>query len=209
MISTRHLISKFSSHCINLLVIVLKSLVTIGITVTFMFHSCCFFSIPSQGPGTYLSFRFFFFQFYYAVSQLSKVYNFESSLFWLIIIRSGRLAKIRWSVCISKHRKSLCILFLRTESGLCIYHLFRSSNFNFLHNSHFASLARAVEYTDGTSAERLDLPKECPGYETKQADGEVPVMLELWGIRSTPSLPLLPGPIWPGVVAPDRALSMG
>ena len=48
-----------------------------------------------------------------------------------------------------------------------------------------------------------------PGYDTKQSDGEVPVMLGLWGIRSTPSLPLLPGPLWPGVVAPDRALYMG
>ena len=28
-------------------------------------------------------------------------------------------------------------------------------------------------------------------------------MLELWGMRSTPSLPSLPGPLWPGVVAPD------
>ena len=46
----------------------------------------------------------------------------------------------------------------------------------------------AVEYTD------------CP----KQSDGEVPAMLELWGVRSTPSLPLLPGPLWPGVVAPDK-----
>ena len=34
-------------------------------------------------------------------------------------------------------------------------------------------------------------------------------MLELWGIWSTPSLPSLPGPLWPGVVAPDRVLSMG
>ena len=50
---------------------------------------------------------------------------------------------------------------------------------------------------------------ECPGYDTKQSDGEVPAMLELWGMQSTPSLPLLPGPLWPGVVAPDRALSMG
>ena len=46
-------------------------------------------------------------------------------------------------------------------------------------------------------------------YDTKQSDGEVPAMLELWGMRSTPSLPSLPGPLWPGVVAPDRALSMG
>ena len=52
-------------------------------------------------------------------------------------------------------------------------------------------------------------PNECPIYDTKQSDGEVPAVLELWGMRSTPSLPLLPGPLWPGVVAPDRALSMG
>ena len=34
-------------------------------------------------------------------------------------------------------------------------------------------------------------------------------MLELWGMQSTPSLPLLPGPLWPEVVAPIRVLSMG
>ena len=50
---------------------------------------------------------------------------------------------------------------------------------------------------------------ECSGYDTKQSDGEVPVMLELWGMLSIPSLPSLPGPLWPGVVAPDRVLSMG
>ena len=41
-------------------------------------------------------------------------------------------------------------------------------------------------------------------YDTKQSDSKVPVMLELWGMRSTPSVPSLPGPLWPGVVAPDR-----
>ena len=34
-------------------------------------------------------------------------------------------------------------------------------------------------------------------------------MLELWGIQGTPSLLSLPGPLWSGVVAPDRVLSMG
>ena len=61
-----------------------------------------------------------------------------------------------------------------------------------------AQSAGAVEYTD-----------ECPGYDTKQSDVEVPAVLELKGMRSTPSLPSLPGPLCPGVVAPDRALSMG
>ena len=77
-----------------------------------------------------------------------------------------------------------------------------------------AQLAGAVEYTDCTSAEGYDPPhththNECSGYDTKQSDGEVPVMLGPWGIQSTPLLPLLPGPLWPGVVASGRALSMG
>ena len=37
----------------------------------------------------------------------------------------------------------------------------------------------------------------------------VPLMLELWEIQSTTSLPTLPGPLWLGVLAPDRVLSMG
>ena len=63
-----------------------------------------------------------------------------------------------------------------------------------------AQSAEAVEYTDWF---RSPPKKECPGYDTKQSDGEVPVMLELWG------MPLLPGPLWPRMVALDRALSMG
>ena len=71
--------------------------------------------------------------------------------------------------------------------------------------------AGAVEYTDCTSSEGLDPPlhNERPGYDTKQSDGEVPAVLELWGMRSTPSSPLLLGPLWPGVLALDRAISMG
>ena len=73
----------------------------------------------------------------------------------------------------------------------------------------FAQSAGAVEYTDCTSAERYPPPpNECPGYATKQSDGDAPVM-ELWRMRSTPSLPSLSGPLLPGMVAPDRALSMG
>ena len=47
-------------------------------------------------------------------------------------------------------------------------------------------------------------PNECPRYDTKQSDGEVPVMLELWGMRSTFLLPSLPGPLWPRVVALNK-----
>ena len=50
---------------------------------------------------------------------------------------------------------------------------------------------------------------ECPVYDTKQSDNEVPVMRELWGMQSIPSLLSLPGPLWPGVVVPDRVRSIG
>ena len=50
-------------------------------------------------------------------------------------------------------------------------------------------------------------PNTCSGYDTIQSDGEAPI-LEPWGMKSTPSLALLPGPFWLGVVASDRVLSM-
>ena len=45
-------------------------------------------------------------------------------------------------------------------------------------------------------------------YDSKQSDGKAPV-LKIWGMRSTPSLPLLSCPLWPGVLAPDWVLPMG
>ena len=38
---------------------------------------------------------------------------------------------------------------------------------------------------------------ECPGYETKQSDGEASVILQLWGMHSTPSLLSIPALLWP------------
>ena len=61
----------------------------------------------------------------------------------------------------------------------------------------------AVEYTNSPP------PQWVSCYDTKQSDGKVPVMLGLWEMWSTPSLPLLPAPLWPGMGAPDRALCMG
>ena len=46
---------------------------------------------------------------------------------------------------------------------------------------------------------------ECPVFDTKQSDAEVPVMPELWGMRSTPSLPLLQvhsGQQWQHLIGP-------
>ena len=59
------------------------------------------------------------------------------------------------------------------------------------------------------SSQPIFFTNECPGYDTKQSDGEASVKLELWGMQSTPLLASLPGPLWPGVVAPDEVLSLG
>ena len=63
------------------------------------------------------------------------------SFFWLIIIRPRLLASIMWSVCLSKSHRSLCVSFSKTDAGLCIYHLFIWSNFNFLHISQWITLS--------------------------------------------------------------------
>ena len=39
--------------------------------------------------------------------------------------------------------------------------------------------AGAAEYMDCISAKEYDSPNKCPGYDTKQSDGETSVMLEL------------------------------
>ena len=70
----------------------------------------------------------------------------------------------------------------------------------------FAQSAGTVEYADCGA---VKLPQKCPRYNTKQSDGEVPVMLERWGRWSTPSLPALPDPLWPRVMAPEKDISMG
>ena len=69
------------------------------------------------------------------VCRDSKVDYFASCLFLFIIIKSGLLAGIRWSVCILKSHWSLCESFSKTGAGLGIYHLLVWSNLNFLHIS--------------------------------------------------------------------------
>ena len=131
VVSTRPPTTKSSRPINNPLVTVLKAPITIGIIVTFKFHS--FFN--SLARSRYLS---LFSHFYSVVSRDSKVDNFADFLFFfflLIIIRSGILAEIRRSVCISNSHRSLCMSFSRTGAGWCIYHLLAWSNLNFLHIS--------------------------------------------------------------------------
>ena len=73
MVST----SKSSSPFNNPLVTVPKASITIGIIVTYMFHSI--FQFPSKVDVLILLFTFF--QFYSVVSRDSKVDNFTNSFF--------------------------------------------------------------------------------------------------------------------------------
>ena len=60
-----------------------------------------------------------------------------------------------------------------------------------------AQLAGSVEYT---YCRGLRLSQWVSWYDTKQSDGEAPVMLELCGMQNTPLLQSLPDPLWPGPI---------
>ena len=62
------------------------------------------------------------------------VHYSAGSLFLLNICWSGGLAKIIWSVWSQNSQRILYVSFSKTDFGLCIYHLFVLSNFNFFHN---------------------------------------------------------------------------
>ena len=76
-------------------------------------------------------------------------------------------------------------------------------NYNSLSFNHnVAQSIEAAEYADCISAEQKTPPYTCPIYDIKQSFGELKEM------RRTFFLPVLLGPLWTGVVAPDRVQSM-
>ena len=115
MVSTRPPTSKSSRPFNNPLVTVPNTPITIGIIVTCMFHS--FFN--SLARLKYLSFFSHSFSFISVVSRDSKVDYFASSLFLLIIIKSGLLAEIRWSVCMPKSHIMAIQHAIRTRLQRC------------------------------------------------------------------------------------------
>ena len=142
----------------NPLVIVPKVLITIGIIVTFMFHS--FFQFSSNVEV--LISLFTFFQFYSVVCRDSRVDSFADFLFvffLLIIIRFGLRAEIRWSVCISKSHRSLCVSFSRTGAGLCIYHLLAYYHYYYYYYYYYHCFS-PCEFFIPTSAGGLSLESE-------------------------------------------------
>ena len=89
-------------------------------------------------PSTWLPYRFLSFSLCNTPGLQSPLYGrFSFSLFFVlsIIVRSGLLSRISWSVCISESQRSLCVSFYRTDSSLSIYYLIVWPNFNFLQNS--------------------------------------------------------------------------
>ena len=133
MVSTRPLISKSTSPCTSLLLTVSRASITIGITVTFMFNSF-FNSLAKSGYLFLFSLSFNFI--------LSSAETAKSTIRQVLVFCWLLLGLVVWprSVCISKSQRSLCVSFSRTDSGLCIYHLFVWSNLNFLHNSRWINL---------------------------------------------------------------------
>ena len=116
IVSTYPLILKPSCPFTNPLVTVPRAPITIGITVIFMFYG--FFQFPSKVQVLNLLSLSFSFTLWLAGTAKSTVL-----FFLLIIIRCDRLAEIKWSVCISKSQRSLCVSFSRTGCAytICLY----------------------------------------------------------------------------------------
>ena len=101
MVFTCPRITKFSSDSTNPLGIVLSALITIGITVTFMFHT---FLVLWQALGTYFSFLFLYF---YPAIPDCKFYRYASFFFFLL-----SLGLVVWSrsgyPSVSHNYRELC-----------------------------------------------------------------------------------------------------
>ena len=84
--------------------------------ITFMFHA--FFN--SLARSRYLPLFSNYFSFILCSAGTAKSTILQIFFFSLIITRFGLLAEIRWSVCISKSYRSLCVSFSRTGAGLLL-----------------------------------------------------------------------------------------
>ena len=112
IVFTRPLISKSSCPCTNPLVTVPRTPFTIGVTVTLMFHS--FFSslARSRYLSVFVSFCFTLWSAGTAKSTIQLDFFFK---YFFTITTFGHLAQVRWSICISKPQRILCISFSKTD----------------------------------------------------------------------------------------------
>ena len=136
MVSPRPPTSKSSKPFDNPFVTVPKAPLTIGTIITFMFHSF-FYSL-----ARYLSFFSHSFSFILWSAGTAKSTILQILFFLLIIIRSGLLAENRWSMCMSKSHRSLCVSFASFSTSFkwvfftevwVIAFLLSFSNYNWYH----------------------------------------------------------------------------
>ena len=125
MVSTRLPTSKSPRPFNNPLVTVPKAPITIGIIVTFMFHS--FFNSLARSRYVSLFSLSFSFILWSAGTAKSTILQIFFFFFFVIIIRSDLLVEIRWSVCMYKSQRSLCISFSSSSSSSsssCYYYYY-------------------------------------------------------------------------------------
>ena len=101
--------------------------IIIVITVILMFHGFLFFFLVFlQSPSIIFSLSFIF-----TLWSAGTAKSTRCSFLLLMYTKSVFLARIRWSVCILKSQRILCVSFFGTDSGLYIYHLVVWSNFDY------------------------------------------------------------------------------
>ena len=101
----------------NPLLTVPSTLITIGITVTVMFHRL-FSSLARSRYSSLFSVSFIFTL--WSTRMANPLLRRFCFFFLVTITRSCRLA----GICVLKSQRSLCVLFSKTDSVLRIYHLF-------------------------------------------------------------------------------------
>ena len=133
MVSTSALISKSSIPLINLLVTVPSAPIIIGITVTFIFQSL-FSSLAKSTHLTLFSLSFSF--------TLWSAGTLKSTIWQVLFFYWLSLGLVVWprlsDQFVSQNPREFCAS--RTDSGLCINHLFMWPNLNFLNNSQWITL---------------------------------------------------------------------
>ena len=132
MVSTCPVISKSSSPCTNLLVIVPRAPITISKIVIFMFHS--FFN--SIARSSYLSFFSHSFSFILWSAGTAKSTILQVLFFCWLLLGLAVWPRLG-DPFVSQNSRRVCVSFSRTDSGLCKLK-------NFSHNSHLDYLAHPL-----------------------------------------------------------------
>ena len=177
---------------------------------------CCSFQKLTEASFLYIYFRFHFhFHFHFNHLIYLCLFAFFFCVLFIYLFFAFILTFFFFNICFYLlKRKNSIVFFFSFQKNLdrkfcslstTIIKIFLLFLYNFLScpvgwgwRIHRLLLCRGVR-----------LPQWVSWYDTKQSDGKVPVFQELWGMQSTSSFPSLPGPLWPGVIAPERVLSMG